>query len=272
MPKPAKHKPTKALVTGASSGIGREFARRLASMGVSVALVSDQPEALQETARELGAAYPHLRFPTLCKDLSEHDCADALLNFCKKEDFNVDILINNAGIFNFNAITDTAESRLNLYIDLHMRAVTMLTRAFALDMARRGCHGYILNMSSMSCWMPFPGIGAYSATKAYIRVLSRAMNCELRGAGVSVTVACPGGIATDLFGLSKKLQHFAVGIGVLATPEKFARRAVKKMLRRRRQYVNGLLNRISIVAVSLLPTAFSAWAGEKLLSRYATKH
>ena len=106
----------------------------------------------------------------------------------------------------------------------------------------------------MSCWMPMPGIAMYSATKAYIRVMSRAMYYELRDSGVTVTVACPGGIATDLFGLPDKLKRLAVGIGVLARPEKFARNAVNRMLKGKKQYINGFLNRFSIFFISIMPT------------------
>lgn len=93
----------------------------------------------------------------------------------------------------------------------------------------------------------------YSSTKAYIRVLSRAMHYEMRDAGVRVCVACPGGIATDLFGLPPKLQRLAVRLGVLDTPESFARKALKRMLRGKQQYINGLLNRVSILAVGMTP-------------------
>lgn len=260
-----------ALVTGASSGIGLEFSRALASMGINVVLVSNQQEQLDATLAELQTKYPNLRFTTIFKNLAEPDSAEYLLNQCKNEGIEVDILINNAGIFNFNEITDTSSARLNLYIDLHMRAVTQLSRLFAIDMMQRGCKGYIFNMSSMSCWMPFPGIGAYSATKAYIRVLSRTMYYELKDSGISVTVACPGGIATDLFGLPKNLQRFAVRIGVLATPQKFVRKALRRMFNRRKQYINGLLNRFAIFFVAILPTAVIMAAKRFLISRYATK-
>ena len=98
-----------------------------------------------------------------------------------------------------------------------------------------------------------PGIAMYSATKAYMRAFSRAFRIEMKDSGVSVTVACPGGIATGLFGLSEKLSRFAVRIGVLVTPERFVKRALKKMFRRKAQYINGGLNRLSIVAVASLP-------------------
>ncbi len=84
------------------------------------------------------------------------------------------------------------QHKIDCFIRLHVDAVTNISRAFALRFKERGS-GRILNMSSMSCWMPMPGIAMYSATKAYIRVFSRALHYELRDSGVSVTVACPGG-------------------------------------------------------------------------------
>lgn len=98
-----------------------------------------------------------------------------------------------------------------------------------------------------------PGIAMYSATKAYIRAFSRALRLELRSKGVSVTVACPGGIATDLFGLPPKLQRLGVRLGALATPSRFVRGALRATMRHRKQYINGLVNRLAIVAVGAMP-------------------
>ena len=146
----------------------------------------------------------------------------------------------------------------------------MLSRMFAVRFAARG-HGRILNMSSMSCWMPMPGIAMYSASKAYIRVFSRALHYEVKDAGVTVTVACPGGIATDLFGLPENLKRLAVNIGALQTPEKFVHKAVNKMLKGKKQYINGWLNRFSIFFVSILPTPVRMLIKHKMLDRNITR-
>ena len=119
----------------------------------------------------------------------------------------------------------------------------------------------------MSCWMPMPGLAMYSSTKSYIRVFTRALHYEVKEFGVGVTVACPGGIATDLFGLPKKWQKFAVNIGVLQTPEKFAQKAVKKMLKKKKQYINGWLNRFSIFLVGILPTSVRMMVKHHLLDK-----
>ncbi len=203
---------------------------------------------------------------TLQLDLTEADAADKVMAYLDAEGLQPDLLINNAGIFDFKTVNDLTPRRIDTYIDLHMRAVTHLSRLMAMRMAVNG-GGSILNMSSMSCWMPMPGIAMYAATKAYIRVFSRALDVEMRDRGVSVTVACPGGIATDLFGLPRNLQRLGVRVGALTTPEKFVRNALHRCMRRKPQYINGLLNRLAIPAVAMLPRNARHMIKTKLLDR-----
>ena len=259
-----------ALVTGASSGIGLEFCHQLASMGINLLMVSNQMQELANARDTLAAKYPDQRFWAHYKDLAHPDAADEIYAYCSQNGIVVDILINNAGIFSFKTITDTTTDSLNLFIDLHMRTVTQLCQRFAIDMKSRRS-GYILNMSSMSCWMPMPGIGMYAATKAYIRVFSRSLALELKDYGVGVTVACPGGIATDLFGLPRNLQRLGVKLGVLATPQRFVSGALKRMFNHKKQYINGFINRLAIVAVALLPDGMRLIVKHKLLDKNGTK-
>lgn len=257
-----------AVVTGASSGIGFEFARQLAKKRFSLVLVSNQKKELDECAEHLRALYFVEALPFFA-DLSSPGSVAAITGFLTEREIVPEVLVNNAGIFDFRQVADLSESRIDIYIGLHVRSVTMLSVEIGRMMASRH-HGYILNMSSMSCWMPMPGIALYSSTKAYIRAFSRAFRIEMKDSGVSVTVACPGGISTNLFGLSEKLRRLAVKIGVLVTPERFVKRALKKMFRRKAQYINGGLNRLSIVAVASLPE----WArlkGKRLVFDNKTK-
>lgn len=247
--KPAADSP--ALVTGADSGIGLCFCRELARAGHPLVMVSNRPGPLASTASALSTEFGVKTWPLEC-DLAAPDAAEWLHREVGALGIEPEILVNNAGIFSFAPVAETDPRRLDLFIDLHVRAVTGLCRLFGADMARRGS-GYILNMSSMSCWMPMPGIAMYAATKAYIRVFSRALHLELADSGVGVTVATPGGIATSLFGLPDNLKRLAVGLGVLDTPERFARKALRRMFARRQQYINGVLNRISIAAVGSTP-------------------
>lgn len=232
-----------ALVTGGASGIGEEFCRRLRLEGWRVLIVDRTPLPADPDA--------------LALDLSLPDSTARVFDWLDSLGVLPDLWINNAGIFDFKPVGSLSAGRINLYIDLHLRSLTLLCREAAARMAARGS-GMILNMSSMSCWTPMPGIAMYAATKAYIRVFSRALRVELRGSGVSVTVACPGGIDTALFGLPPRLRRLALRLGATQSPQTFVRRVLRRTLRGRKQYVNGLLNRVAIVAVSLLPDSLRA--------------
>ncbi len=253
-----------AVVTGGSSGIGAEFARQLAAMGYSLLLVSNCDEQLLNIAEEIRKDWK-INVRTLCLDLTTPGAAETVAEATEGMP-PVEILINNAGIFSFKTMDTMSTKETSLYLDLHIRAVTELSLLFARRMAERGS-GRILNMSSMSCWMPMPGIGMYSATKSYIRVFSRALHLEMLEKGVHVMVACPGGIATDLFGLPKSLQKLGVRVGALATPSKFVSKALSRLFKGRKQYVNGLLNRLAIVIVAVLPTRARLIVKHKMLDK-----
>lgn len=256
-----------SVVTGASSGIGLAFTRLLASIGSHIVMVSNQPLELETYSKELLSQYPDIKIVTLNLDLSASSAASALLEQLSTLKITPLLFINNAGVFDFQSIGRLSEKRINLYIDLHIRTVTLLTRSVAILMEKAG-GGYILNMSSMSCWMPVPGIAMYSATKSYIHALSRSMHSEYHSKGVGITVACPGGIATDLFGLPRKLQKLGVALGALVTPEHFVRKALKRTLRCKAQYINGLFNRIAIVLVSCVPE----WGRDLFQRKVLDKH
>lgn len=242
-----------AVVTGACSGIGLEFCRRLGEDGYNIVMVSNRQKELIEASEAVADRYGVQTEP-ITLDLTRPDACEHLTDAIDIRGLRPEVLVNNAGIFSFNYLTETPAGKINAFIDLHMRAVTHLSVEFARRFAAQG-YGRILNMSSLSCWMPMPGLAMYSSTKAYIRVLSRSLHYELRGTGASLTVACPGGIATDLFGLPKKLQKLALRLGFLQTPEKFTRNALRRMHRGKKQYINGLLNRFCVFFIGVMPTA-----------------
>jgi short-subunit dehydrogenase len=284
-----------AVVTGGSSGIGLAFANDLARCGANLLLISIQPAELASESRRIAQEYD-VEVATLVLNLAEPNVAQTVLSFMAERGIVPYIFINNAGIFSFSPITETSEAKIQLFIDLHVRAVTELSRAVAILMeqqpapdevqngaqcdskqcakkkARKGAQkGYILNMSSMSCWTPMPGLAMYAATKAYIRVFSRALAYELRDSGVRVLTCCPGGIATNLFGLPANLMRLALNLGFVTKPETFTHRAINRLLKGRMQYVNGLLNRISIVFVGVMPTSVRMLVKHKMLDKGISK-
>lgn len=260
-----------ALITGGAGGIGFEFAKVLSQLGAALILIDIDSDRLKQAGDALQTATAAEK--TVCLlplDLTSEGFIKTIEDFCSTQGLMPDILVNNAGIFSFSPINSISIKKTELFIDLHVRAVTLLSQWF---ISKRIPHksGWMLNMSSMSCWMPMPGLALYSSTKSYIRVFTRALHYEAKDFGVGVTVACPGGIATDLFGLPEKWKKFAVAIGVLDTPERFARKAIKKMLKKKKQYINGLLNRFSIFFVGILPTGIRMMVKHLLLDKGITR-
>lgn len=243
---------TWALITGASSGIGLCLARELGLRGYALALVSNQRQELPACASSLSAELG-VNTTWLYCDVCQPDAAQQVMDWGLSLGGSLEIMVNNAGIFSFDFLTSMAPEKIQAFIDLHVSAVTRLSRLAAIHMAKQG-HGRILNMSSMSCWTPVPGLAMYAATKAYIRVFSRCLAYEMRDSGVTVTVAVPGGIATDLFGLPPRLKQLALRLRAIQSPEAFAQAAVKAMFKGKMQYINGFINRLGILFVGITPT------------------
>ena len=154
-----------ALITGASSGIGYQYARQLAARGYDLLIVSNDAEGIANSAAEIRKQYG-VRITPLYRDLSAENAAEDLYRYCEDEQLDVEVLVNNAGVFFFDDLARVDSRRIELMLRLHVRTTTLLCHYFGRSMQARG-RGYILNMSSMSAWMPFPGISVYAATKSY---------------------------------------------------------------------------------------------------------
>lgn len=230
-----------ALVTGASSGIGLQFATQLArDYHCDLLLVSNQEQELQAVATDLAARFG-VQTIAHYADLSRQDAAEQLFAFCEEQALTVDILINDAGVFFFNPYCETSMRRIELMLNLHVVTVAKLCRLFGEKMVQRH-KGYILNMSSMSAWMAMPGIQTYNATKAFIYNFSKSLWYELKPKGVNITVMAPGAVDTALFGLAPNLRKLAVALTVSIPPEKLVARALRKMFRGRKKDTPGVIN------------------------------
>lgn len=247
-----------ALVTGASRGIGRELALQLAEKGYNLLLIASGEKELKATAEEIASLRTDIWVRHLVKDMALPHAAEELFAWTESEGIKVDVLINNAGIFSFCDILSTPIERIERMIHLHDITATIMCRLYAADMISRG-GGYIMNMSSFSIWMPYPGLSLYSASKAYLKSFSVAFSKEVEAKGVSVTAICPAGIATDLYGLSPKLQRFGVKTGILMTPRSCARRSLNGMFRRQRCKVPDWWFRLFIPLCQLVRGPLMRW-------------
>ena len=239
----------KAAAKEPEAAEGSEVAKKSkVAEGLGVAASADGKECGN---RATAAVTPDVR--VIAIDLARVGAAQELYDRMTAEGIVVDVVINNAGIFSFCDILATPAERIERIILLHDLTVTQLCRLFAADMVRRGVRGHILNMSSYSLWMPFPGLALYSASKAYMRSFSVAFAKEVRERGIRVTALCPAGVATDLYGLTPYWQRIGCKLGVLITPDSCARRGLKALWRGRRCIVPDWWNRAWIPFCKVLP-------------------
>ncbi|MBI3307378.1 MAG: SDR family oxidoreductase [Candidatus Omnitrophica bacterium] len=184
-----------ALITGASGGIGYEFAKLLAAEGHSLILVARNGEKLQEIALELEKQFP-ISAKVIPKDLSQSSAREELFREIEREGIPVDILINNAGFGQYGFFSEIDWPRENEMIQLNITALTHLTKLFIGEMIQRK-RGRILQLASTASFQPGPLMAVYYATKAYILFFSEAVANELKNTGVTMTCLCPGPTGTD---------------------------------------------------------------------------
>jgi short-subunit dehydrogenase len=227
-------------------------------MGYNVVMVSLTAEDLEVAAKEVSAVNDMVWVRHLVKDMAEMTSAEELFAWTEEQGIKVDVLINNAGMFSFCDVLNTPVERIERTILLHDVTATKMCRLYAQDMAARG-GGYILNMSSYSIWMPYPGLSLYSASKAYLKSFSVAFSKEVRNKKVYVTAICPAGIATDLYGLSPSLQRLGLKLGALMSPESCARRSLNGLFRKQRCKVPDWWFRLFIPVCQMLGGAPMRW-------------
>jgi short-subunit dehydrogenase len=263
-----------ALITGAASGMGRVYARRLALMGYSLVLVDINEGGLEETEEILKAELASsegagLRFKDgfkvlrIVQDLSRIDAADMVYARTEEAGCEVEVLVNNAGVMYCQGIAETSERMLKLIMMVHMNTPLMLCRKYVGPMKERGC-GYILNISSLAECMSWPGIGMYGATKRFVKDYSRELRIECQKTGVSVTNAYFGAVDTPLIPLKDSLRKLARALAVMIRPEKAVDRALKATFRRRRGVMPGLLNHIFKPICIILPDCLLGWIYRKV--------
>ena len=186
----------RALITGASAGIGREFARQLAGRARSLILVARREQRLNELRDELTQHHPNLRVHIRETDLAKLPQIEELKAWLEREKIDVDLLVNNAGLGDSGPFATSDPTRNEQMTLVNTIALTSLTRRLLPQMIARK-RGGILNVSSSAGFLPIPKFAVYAATKAYVTSFSEALRAELRGTGVSVCVLCPGPVRTE---------------------------------------------------------------------------
>ncbi len=232
----------KALVTGASSGIGRDMARYLNTLNIDLILVARRKDKLEELKKELDVNVKIIEM-----DLSIEDNVYKLYDKCKND--NIDILINNAGFGLFGDFTKTdLDTELNM-IDVNIKAPHILTKLFLQDFVKKD-KGYILNVASSAGFMAGPHLNTYYATKNYLLKLSMAINEELRQikSNVKVCTLCPGPTSTEFTKVAKG------NFSVRETPSEYvAKYGIDKMFQGKMIIIPTLMMKLGIFGIRFIP-------------------
>jgi short-subunit dehydrogenase len=246
-----------ALVTGACSGIGLCMARILGSLGYRLVLVSHRAEELAAAAEGIRAEHGALVHPIVL-DLARPEAAGELQGAVLALGCDVDVLVNNAGMFFFGEVADADPARANALLQLHVVTPSLLCTRFARGMRERR-RGHVLIVSSISAWRDFPGIGYYGSSKKYLRGFARALRSELGAYGVNVTCLAPGATATGLYDPDVVPVGLAKRLGVMMDAESVARAGLEAMFRGEGEYVPGTLSRVMAAAAAATPQPVIDW-------------
>lgn len=238
----------KALITGASSGLGREMATLLSQKGYDIIAVARREEKLKELKESLKT-----NVEILCLDVTRHEDVEKIAGYLD----DVDVFINNAGFGVFGALCDSPlEDELNM-IDTNIKAVHILTKLAAKKFKEKN-RGYIMNVSSIAAFFPGPLFSAYYASKSYVLRLSQALYEELRRekSAVKISVLCPGPVSTEF----ERVAKVSFGSGkepgrnlIIADKTKVSEYAINKMLKGKHIIIPGKLMKIAAGLGKILP-------------------
>jgi hypothetical protein len=240
-----------ALITGASSGIGLDFARLFAEGGYNVVLVARGQEKLEALAQELAGPYG-VRAVAVPADLADAASAKRVMERVAAEGLQVDVLINNAGYASYGPFAQTDLEDEVKMIQVNVTALTALSKAVLPGMLERK-QGRILNVASTAAFQPGPLMAVYYATKAYVLSFSEALAEEVRGTGVSVTCLCPGPTKTGFQARAKMEESKLVAGKDIMDSLTVARAGYEALHRGQTVTIPGVMNKLLAQSVRLMP-------------------
>ena len=251
-----------AVVTGASSGLGRGLAAGLAERGMSLVLTGRNEARLNEAAQQIRLAAPQVKVETVATDLSTPSGVSALLDHVG--DRPIEVLVNNAGFGSYGPFAEADHEREADEVAVDVSAVVTLARAFLPGMLARG-RGGILNVASTIAFQPAPYQAVYGASKAFVLSLSQALWAEARAAGVAVTALCPGPTRTGFVdALGAEVGHTAI-YRRLADPEPVIEAGLRALDRGQAVVIPGVRNKIIAASGRFMPREWLALVSAQLL-------
>ena len=245
-----------ALVTGASAGLGEEFARQLADRGAThLILTARRADRLEDVRKRLIAAHSNLRVDTLIADLASESGVTSLISELNQRRLFPEILINNAGFGDLGTFETSDPAKIEAMLAVNIIALTRLTR-WALPAMLAKKSGWICNVGSTAGLIPLPTFAVYAATKAYVNSFSEALRIELHGSGVHVTALCPGPVETEFGQVASRensRRQFAPPGFLCISKTEVVRQTLTALARGQGRIIPGLLVRLPMLLAESTP-------------------
>jgi len=257
------------LITGASAGLGYEFARQLAPVVSTIVLTARRNDRLVTLESELNVINPKLKLFSHALDLRDKDELERFCDWLDKSGLVIDLLINNAGLGDHGPFADSAWARVNSMLQVNVYALTYLIFRLLPSMRKAG-RGAILNVSSIASLLPLPNNAVYAATKAYVTSFSEALRAELRSSKISVTALCPGPVETEFLSRATRgtarQKHTAPECFIVSVQE-VVRQALEAVAHDRARVIPGITVNLAMSVIAFLPMFI-----KRLLYKTQAKH
>jgi uncharacterized protein len=253
----------RALVTGASSGIGAAIALELARRGVHLVLSARRRTQLDEVAS--ACAEHDVATEVISSDLGRPGGARALWTAAARAP--VDIMINNAGFGYFRPFVEIDWTRDAELVQLNITSLVELSRYFVDHRHAREDRGYLVNIASIGAYQSVPNMALYSASKAFVRNFTEGLHDEFAGSPLSVTCICPGGTKTEFHSMAGAGNYSWLANRSMMSAEQVARITVDAMVRGKRNVIPGLMNKLSCWGVRFVPRSIASWISRRVLGK-----
>ncbi|KPB03407.1 SDR family NAD(P)-dependent oxidoreductase [Bacillus sp. CHD6a] len=236
-----------ALITGASTGIGKQFAYSLAEKGYNVVLVSRSKNKLEQLAKDIQMKFGVNTY-VIPKDLSKEYAAQEVYDEVRSKELSINMLVNNAGAGTTGELLDNTLEKNHQQVMLNVNSVVNMTQLFLKDMVSRAS-GEIINVASMASFQPIPYMSIYAATKAFVLSFTEGLHEEYKGKGIRIMAVCPGNTQTEFFNEAPD----SIKVGKMRTSKQVVDTALRGISKKKSFVIDGKLNSFTALLPRILP-------------------
>jgi short-subunit dehydrogenase len=245
------------LITGGSNGIGKAMVLELASKGIASVVISNQLNELKSLQKTIISKY-HVNCQILCKDLLNFNSYFEIYDYCKNNNFNIQILINNVGIGFYKPFQKTSINFDSNLVKLNIMPMIQLTKLFIPELKKFN-QSFILNMSSLGSYRPMPYKALYVASKSFIYSFSKSISEELKSESIQVSVVCPAGVHTNSDVIKRINSNGKIAKWTSLYVDIVASYIIKSMFKTKNVIIPGFGAKILLIIIQILPEPITRW-------------